>query len=267
MPLINKIFYKSYNNIANNKKAVAVRGWYPPNMVLLQHPLLIADENPPPQSSSSHPEINLDVGLAGSVLDKIIRERSKSKGAKKANEKRKLTSNLIAENILKLQRLTSGVMTNNSIHSLSDPRFLEPFCQRCVEAANKDAEKKSKWKAINSKLVSAVKALRVKWGHEKTHFFQQRYKNKCGAYLQYKKQKKDKAMPKDLQEQRQRCVEWITCQSPTTSPYQNDEEDSNDQHLLGMVAAATELLPTEHLEEDGVEGGIDDDDNEYGWEG
>jgi hypothetical protein len=38
MPLMNKIFYKSYNNIANNKKAVAVCGWYPPNMVLLQHP-------------------------------------------------------------------------------------------------------------------------------------------------------------------------------------------------------------------------------------
>ncbi len=200
LPLMNTIFYKSYNNIANNKKAVAVCGWYPPNMVLLQHPSLIADENPPPQSSSSHPEINIDVGLAGSVLDKFIRERSKSEGAKKVNEKRKLTRDLIAENILKSQRLTSGVMTNNSIHSLSDPRFLEPFCQRRVEAANKDAEKKSKRKAINSKLVSAVKALRVKWGHEKTHFFQQCNKNKCGAYLQYKKHKKDKAMPKDLQE-------------------------------------------------------------------
>ncbi len=83
MPLMNKIFYKSYNNIVNNKKAVAVCGWYPPNMVLLQHPSLIADENPPLQSSSSHPEINVDAGLAGSVLDKIIREQSKLKGAKK----------------------------------------------------------------------------------------------------------------------------------------------------------------------------------------
>ncbi len=75
-------------------------------------------------------------------------------------------------------------------------------------------------------------------------------------------------MPKDLQEQRLCCVEWITRPSPTTSPYQSDkDEDSNDLHLLGMVAAATKLLSTEHLEEDGVEGGIDDDDNEYGWEG
>ncbi len=73
-------------------------------------------------------------------------------------------------------------------------------------------------------------------------------------------------MPKDLQERRQCCVKWITRPSPTTSPYQSDEEDSNDLHLLGIIAAAAELLPTEHLEEDGVEGGVDDDDNEYGWE-
>jgi len=57
MPLMNKIFYKSYNNVANNKKAVGIRGWYPPNMALLEHPSLIADENinTPPQSSSSLP--------------------------------------------------------------------------------------------------------------------------------------------------------------------------------------------------------------------
>jgi hypothetical protein len=137
MPLMNKIFYKSYNNIANNKNDVAVCGWYPPNMVLLQHPSLIANKNPPLQSSSSHPGINVDAGLASSVLDKIIRERSKLEGRKKANEKRKLTSDLIAENILKGQRHTSGVMTKKSIHSLSDPRFLEPFCQCCVEAAKR----------------------------------------------------------------------------------------------------------------------------------
>ncbi len=123
MPLMNKIFYKSYNNVANNKKAVGIRGWYPPNMVLLEHPSLIADKNinAPPQSSLSlpFPEINVEAGLAGSVLGKIIRERSKSDGAKKAAEKRKLTSDMIADNILKSQRLTSGVMTKNSIHSLS----------------------------------------------------------------------------------------------------------------------------------------------------
>jgi hypothetical protein len=97
--------------------------------------------------TASHP-INPS-GLAGTVLDKFMRERSKSDGAKKAAEKRKLTSNLIAQNILKSQRLTSGVMTMNGIHGLSDQRFLEPFCQRRIETQKKDEEKKSKRKALH----------------------------------------------------------------------------------------------------------------------
>ena len=115
------------------------------------------------------------------MLDNIIREKSKSDGAKKAAEKRKLTSDMIADNILKSQRLTSGVMMKNSIHSLNDQRFLEPFYQRHIEMQKKDEEKKSKRKALNSKLVSAVKVLRAKWGHEKIHYFQQCDKIKCGA--------------------------------------------------------------------------------------
>ena len=57
--------------------------------------------------------------------------------------------------------------------------------------SKKDEEKKSKRKALHGKLTSAVQALRVKWGHENTHKFEQCDKNECGAYLQYKKQPKD----------------------------------------------------------------------------
>jgi hypothetical protein len=178
-------------------------------MVLLEHPSLIADKNPPPQSmlSSFFPEINVKSDLAGSVQNKLLRERGKSEGAKKVAEKRKLTGEMIAENIFKSQRLTSVVMTQNAIHGLNDPRFLEPFCMRHIETSKKEDEKTSKRRALNSKLVSAVTVLRAKWGHEKTHFFQQCDKNKCGAYLQYKKQQKDKAIPKDLPGRRQRCIE------------------------------------------------------------
>jgi len=56
-------------------------------------------------------------------------------------------------------------------------------------------------------LVSAVKVLRTKLGHEIIHKFEQCDKNKCGAYLQYKKQPKDKAMQKDLIRRREHCVE------------------------------------------------------------
>ena len=144
--------------------AVTVCGWYPPNMVLLEHPSLVADENPPTKSMPplSFPEINVESYLAGSVLDKLLRERGKSEGAKKAAEKRKLTSETIAENIFKSQRLTSGVMMKNAIHSLNNPRFLEPFCVRRTLIAKKEDEKKSKRRALTSKLVSAVTALRAK---------------------------------------------------------------------------------------------------------
>ncbi len=54
---------------------------------------------------------------------------------------------------------------------------------------------------------------------------------------------------------------------PIASPNQSDNENNNAadavEGLLGM--AATGLLSTDTLEEDGVEGGVDEDDKEYGW--
>ncbi len=174
---------------------------------------------------------------------------------------------MIADNILKSQRLTSGVMTKNSIYSLSDPRFLEPFHQRRIETQKKDEEKKSKWKALHGKLVRAVKVLRTKWGHENTHKFEQCDKNECGAYLQYKKQPKDKAMPKDLVGRREHCVEWITRPSPTASPNQSDDEDNDAadvaEGLLGMAAIGG--ISTDTWEGNGVKGGVDKGYDEYGW--
>jgi hypothetical protein len=246
-------------------------------MALLEHPSIIADKNdkninPPPQSilfPTCSEDINVECDLAGSVLDKILRERSISEGAKKAAEKRKHTSNSIVQNILKSQRLTSRVMTQNAIYSLNDPRFLGPCHLHLLETTKKDAEKKSKWKALNSKLVSAVKEFREKWGHEKTHYFQQCDKNKCGAYLQYKKQPKDKAMPKDLPGQRQHCIEWIGRPSPTSSPYQSDEEENYDADavdgLLGIANMDLISRASDRLEEVEDEGGIHEENNEYVW--
>jgi hypothetical protein len=78
---------------------------------------------------------------------------------------------------------------------------------------------------------------------------------------------KDKAMPKDLIRQRERCVEWITCPSPTVSPNQSDDEDNDAadavEGLLGMAAIGE--LSTDMLERNGVEGGVDKDDDKYRW--
>jgi hypothetical protein len=69
------------------------------------------------------------------------------------------------------------------------------------------------------------------------------------AYLQYKKQPKDKAMPKDLVGRRERCVEWITRPSPTASPNQSDDED------IDVVVENSDMVC-------GLEGSVDEDDNE-----
>ena len=132
MPLLKRIFHKAYGDVANNKRAVSVHGWYPPNMKLLKHTFLCTDVH------TQLTQIKVEDGLAGSVLNQILHERSRSEGAKKAAERRKLESISISENMQKSQRLTSGVLTQNAIHSLSDPRFLEPFQQRRQEAAKKE---------------------------------------------------------------------------------------------------------------------------------
>jgi hypothetical protein len=100
-------------------------------MVLLQHPSLIADKNINASPHSSlplpFPELKVEAGLAGSVPDKIIRERCKSDGAKKAAEKRKLMSDMIADNILKSQRLTSGVIRKIPFTASLIQDSLSPF--------------------------------------------------------------------------------------------------------------------------------------------
>lgn len=168
----------------------------------------------------------------------------------------------ISENMQRSQRLTSGVLTQNAIHSLSDPRFLEPFRQRQQEAAKKEQEMRSKRKTKSNKLVSSVMKLREKYGHERTHLFEQCDKNECGAYLQYKKQKKDQAMPKDLAARRQRCVEWIPRPSPTSSPNQSDDEDDisnigemEHNAVQGLLGIATTQVSSER----------DNEEDDYGW--
>ena len=43
IPLVNRIFHKSYGSINSNLKALADRGWNPPNRKLLEHKELIDD--------------------------------------------------------------------------------------------------------------------------------------------------------------------------------------------------------------------------------
>ena len=232
MPLLNKIFYKAYDNHVNNKKACSVRGWFPPNRKLLDHPSLQSVTTSAASPATSvpplpPPTLNVDNGIASTCLDALMRDRARSDGARKAAEKRKLESDSIEENIAKSQRLTSGVLTQNGVHSWNDPRFLDPFRQRQTEAAKKLEEKATKTKAPSKKRYDEVKALCAKYGGEKSHLFQTWTMAECSSYLQYKKKMGDPGMPKDVAEQRQKCVEWMPRPSPPSTPCHSDVEDDD----------------------------------------
>ncbi len=139
--------------------------------------------------------------------------------------------------------------------------FWSHSASKKIENEEKEEDKKTKRKAKASKLFIGVRALRAKYGMDNTHLFATFNAKECAVYLQYKKLKKDGAMPKELAERRQLCKEWMGCQSSTSSSWQSDDEDDGDQGdrsdqndvveaLLGMAGLNT-----------------NQDDVEYGWNG
>jgi hypothetical protein len=236
IPLINRIFHKSYGSVNSNLKAMADRGWNPLNRRLLEHKELIDDSIEPivpntltnatnDNSSEGTISQNIHEGFAGSVLDRMIAQRARSSQAKIAADERKRKGDTILQNLKEAKKLTSGVMASNGIHSLKDPTFLEAYNHRRKEADEKLEKNASARKAQVAKKIKGVKMMRDKYGHESTHLFANFSKEECSTYLQYKKQSnKDPGMPKELQERRLRCVEWMGRPSPTASPTASDDE-------------------------------------------
>jgi len=99
--------------------------------------------------------------------NRVLAERARSNGAKRAHEKRKKEGRDIAANIRDAKQLTTGVLTANGIHSLHDPQFLKAFDAR--ELARHEKQEK----AASPKQFFNCSA------------------EECAAYLQYKKQDKD----------------------------------------------------------------------------
>ena len=250
MPLMNRIFHKSYGDVRSNLKAVSDRGWYPLNRKLLEHPSLIDDsiavDNATPSESqptsndtpseqsqlsgASTVTLNIHDGMGATVLDRIIAARARSAGAKKAADERKRKGEEIVDNLRAAKRLTAGVIASNGIHSLNDPRFLQAFNEKRSEVIAKTAKSAADRRKRLLDKVSGVKKLREKYGDERAHLFAQFSSAECGVYLQYKKQSaKDPAMPKDLPGRRARCLEWMGRQSPVASPHASDDEMDDEE--------------------------------------
>ena len=114
--------------------------------------------------------------------------------------------------------------------------------ERRREAQEKVEKNTNARKALVVKKIEGVKKLRDKYGHESTHEFAKFSKDECSTYLQYKKQSnKDPGMPKDLQERRARCVEWMNRPSPTASPAASDDEGEIQLDVMDCVDGLMEF--------------------------
>ena len=273
IPLLNKVFHKSYDDVASNLKAVADRGWYPANRKLLEHPDLTDDtaksltvdaaetaiedasENsttdstasstPSQQNNSSTSFITLNIhsGLGATMLDRMINDRARNAGAKKAAEERKRRGGTALQNLKEAKKLSTGILASNGVHSLSDPRFLEAYNAKRAEVQQKQEKTAVERRHKLKKRMEGVKKLREKYGHESTHRFASFNKDECGVYLQYKKQSaKDPRMPTDLADRRARCLEWMGRQSPTASPHATDDEGDESRDDEDNAAAIASLL-------------------------
>ena len=117
VPLMNKIFHKSYDDIhANLKSAVSDCGWYPANRKLLEHKALFNDTVANPTDTAASPDtptraiesvtsttststVNIETGKGEIMLDRMITERARSAAGKKAAEGCKRNSDLITQNL------------------------------------------------------------------------------------------------------------------------------------------------------------------------
>ena len=179
--------------------------------------------------------LNIHEGMAATVLDRMIAEQARSSQAKKEADERKRKGQSILQNLKEAKKLTSGVMASNDIHSLHDPRFLEAYHDKRREANDKLEKNVNANKANVIKKIEGVQRLREKYGHESTHLFVHFSKDECSTYLQH-----NPGMPKDLQELRACCVEWMTCLSPTASPAASDDE-GEDVILDGTTEEEAEV--------------------------
>ena len=175
--------------------------------------------------------------MAADVVSTLYSAFVRSGAAKKAQEKRIREGESAAERLKKAKSISSDVLAKNGIRSLNHPDVVSEVRYRQLDKVEIERKLKSERRKRLVKLTKAVKTLRLKHGmDDTTHLFSKCTKDECGAYLQYKKKPREPAMPKELEDRRQRCIEWMSRPSPPCSPHASDEEveDANAFEECGV---------------------------------
>jgi hypothetical protein len=222
MPLINKSWNKSFGCISTNQKAIADRGWFPPNRNLLLHPDIIEQFTDDSTSNMNPTNLNVSDGTAGSCFDRILKYRSRNDGILRQRENIHHGKS-ITEALESGRRLTSGLIVARGHHSLNNCDLLHGIRKRKRKQDRKARRLDRKVRNELIKRSADVIALRLskpdisKWSRAD-----------CTLYIQYKKQKGDLAMPKSIIDLRSRCNEIDRRKSPTCTPCQPSDDDGSD---------------------------------------
>jgi hypothetical protein len=241
MPCIVKAWNCSFNRVVSNQGAISDRGWFPPNRKLLSHPDLkqkpaaaaatdttaaatetttSTEEAQSNSQSMDTPfdasDLNFDSGSAATVLESIIQHGLRTGGIEKRRQKL-AEGKSIATAVAEGRKLTSGFLVANGSHSLNSAGVME--------AVRANVEKRQA--SITSKERKLRKELRQRKatveGLDRTDIGSWGPKE-CKAFLQWKKNSTDPAMPKVIGDLRIRCQEWVSRPSPNVSPHASDDE-------------------------------------------
>lgn len=253
IPLLNFSWPSSFGRIRTNKKAIAERGWYPPNRILLLSKEIMEEKENQNNTVSTaaivdiqaihesnifdiRTDINTNKGTAKTILDAIVRHRART-GGRRAIKNSMDRGKCILKEIDSSRRMTAGLLVSNGIHSLNHPSVIERV--RCKKRKEKNLEerKRKKIRDENKQTFRGVRELRTnkpdmqKWNHKD-----------CCIFIKYKREKKDGVNPKTIAELRERCISISSRTSPHCSDAEDDTVMLSEDDVDDELSIATDVL-------------------------
>lgn len=230
--LVSAAWPTSFGRIRTNKKAIAERGWYPPNRNLLLHKDIVIETEAEERVSKNYIEINESLedlpnevntsnGTVKVCLDTLIRFRARTGGVEQ-NQVNLAKGVDTLKDVDEARRMSAGIMVANGIHCLNHPTVVGRIRTKRDKDRKMVRDKKRKVRYELTSKIEGVKKLRT----DKPNI--DKWNNKdCALFIRYKRRDDDPPNPKHIAELRQRCVEL---QQRNHSPCCSDAEDDGDDY-------------------------------------